>query len=130
MKKLILVIILITISACSANYSPIAYENAIKAKNDVLTTVELSVNPYPDHSAKVDSLKLQLNEYYLFELERDHNKATVEMWKRIITDKGVVTKYLELWRKQSKISVFTKDAKKLQLEELFNDLIELEKAKQ
>ena len=130
MRKLVLVIILITISACSANYSPIAYDNAIKAKNDVLTTVELSTNPYPDYSAKVDSLKMELNEYYSFELEREHNKATVEIWKRIITDKGVVTKFFQFWKGRVNLSSYEKNETKSRIEELFNDLIELEKAKQ
>ena len=73
-----------------------------------------------------------MNEYYSFELEREHNKATVEIWKRIITDKGVVTKFFQFWKGRVKNKQYmTKNAnQECRIEELFNDLIELEKAKQ
>jgi len=129
-KLTLVLIVLIMINACKPTYSSLAYDNALKAKQDVLNTVELSINPYGDFVGKIDSLKLELNSYYTYELERPNNKASVEIWKRLIKDKGVVTKFFELWKTLGVLRSKEVETSKKQIGLNFDQLIELEQAKQ
>ena len=129
LKIIISGIILIVLSSCASSYSEIAYQNALKAKENTLELVDLGTKPYDNYKAKRDSLKMNLQMYYDLESIRKNNKPTIEMWKRLKSEKGQIYLYFKIWKAKGTLSEYFTGEKRKQIESLFNSLIELELAK-
>lgn len=128
-KLLILSVFVTTLISCSATYDQVAFENALRAKQSVLSIIDTSQFPYSEHEKTVDSLKVRLKDYYIYETTRKHNKASIAIWKKVNNENGSFYKFLGTWKSNTSLGAFFRKEYKTQMEGIFNEILELEEAK-
>ena len=130
LKQISITIILIVMSACVSNYSTIAYENAVRGKQEFLKVADMATQSYSMHKAKIDSIKIDLEKSYQFEQQREKNQATIWQWKILMGKKGIVYDFFNVWKEQDSVSKAFIKLRKKNAEKSFDEIIKLEQAKQ
>lgn len=127
MKKITLIaLILIIFSSCASTFDQTAYNNALKAKKDVLSVVSNGNDTYSNHAVEIDSIAIQLDSYYEYEQTRSNNKFTIELWRNLIKENGIIYKTFTLWKKQGRLSIDFVKIRSDKIKQRFDDILTLE----
>jgi len=125
--KLTLIGFVIVLSSCASNFDPIAYSNALKAKENTLELISKGDELYSKHESKIDSLRSDYASYIAYEKTRKYNTSTIEIWRILQSDNGSVFRYFKAWKENGLLSsIVNLEEVQKQITRQFDDLIELE----
>jgi hypothetical protein len=111
-------------------YSETAYQNATSLKVDSLALMAKATEPYAQHQAEVEALRLNIDKAYEYAKGLPNNSITTRQWE-IIKDpnRHLMGGFLELWRTKSTLSATYIADKQRQIGAAFDQIIGLESGK-
>lgn len=111
-------------------YSETAYQYATSLKVDSLALMAKATEPYAQHQAEVEALRLKIDKAYEYAKGLPNNDITARQWE-ILKDPGrhLLGGFLELWRKRSTLSATYIADKQRQVGAAFDQIIGLESGK-
>ncbi len=118
-------------TACNtiATYDQVAYEHATNAKVDALALMDKATTPYSDHIKDIEAVQLELAKAAEYDNGRPLNRYTIELWKTLRSDSGILNRFLVSWKKSGTLSSTFIDDKKAHVARAFDDIIQLESGK-
>ncbi|QQS35827.1 MAG: hypothetical protein IPM56_16535 [Ignavibacteriales bacterium] len=113
-----------------ANYSPIAYEQAVTLKVESLEIMELATGEYSANEETVKELKRNLNIAYEFSKGRLNNEISTKQWEILLDpEKNLLGGFLVRWQNAGSLSeMFISEMKKI-VSDAFDTIIGLEGGK-
>ena len=126
----LLIAILTVGCVSSAIFNQKAYEQTTSLKVDALTLMDKAIEPYANHQAVIDGLKLNMEKAYQYCKGLPDNDETIKQWE-IIKDpnRNSLMGFLNRWETQKQLKPdFINDAKGL-VSDGFDAVIELESGK-
>lgn len=131
-KKLLLVTFFISFLGCASisQFDQYAYVQTTSLKVDALEIMDLAIDDFETHSAKVLELKSNIQKVYEYEKNRPKNEITVKMWEKLMNENGhLLGGFLLKWESQGKQSeVFITESKKI-IGPAFDQIAQLESKK-
>jgi hypothetical protein len=123
--------LLFAASACTliSHYDQVAYEHATNAKVDTLALMDKATTPYENHLKDIESVQLELAKAAEYDNGRPSNRFTIEQWKILRGDTGILNRFLESWKKSGTLSSAFINDKKEHVAREFDDIIRLESGK-
>jgi hypothetical protein len=125
-KYAVLAIILIIFNSCAITFDKVSIDNALKAKTKAIELISFGENSYYDYESRIDSFKVEINRYYLYEKQKKNNKVTSELWKKA---RKLLRKKFTYWAAQTTLLPKEINYIQSQIEQAFNYIIELENEK-
>ena len=129
-SALLVIVLLIGCQPTIAPYRAPAYDKAISFKVDALDLMAKATEPYVQHQAAAETLRLNLEKGYEDAKGVPNNEVSTQMWKILQDPNGnLLGGFLTLWQKQSVLSQAYITEKKLQVGDAFDNIIALESGK-
>jgi len=114
----------------SAIFNQKAYEQTTSLKVDALTLMDKAIEPYANHQAAIDGLKLNMEKAYQYCKGLPNNDETIKQWEIIIDpNRNSLMGFVHRWETQKQLKLdFINDVKGL-VSDGFDAVIELESGK-
>lgn len=132
MKRLILVVTLLTLISCQtiSPYSSTAYMQAVELKVKSLELMGKATDSYNSHVKEIFLLNRELNVAYEFAKGRKKNRVSTKQWEILINpNRNLLGGFLRFWQKKDKMSLtFIFESKRL-VSDAFDTIIGLESGK-
>lgn len=128
-KKLILVVIIITLGSCKTYYDAYTYEETVKVKNQTLMLMDSSFYKYEKYELKIDSLKVRITNLFEYQKTRQNNFSTVAQWNTFLRSNGTFYNFFNYWKETDSLKLIEIDSYKPQMSGSFDKIIELETKK-
>jgi hypothetical protein len=130
--KLLFPFLFLFIIGCApvSDFNQQAYQQSMSIKTDALNLISKANENYTDHQSEIDSLKLNVENAYLYSKTIPNNAQTIAQWE-IIRDpqRSSLFGLLERWKAKTKLSdSFISEVKILIASDL-NEIIEFENNK-
>jgi hypothetical protein len=127
---LLLVMFLVGCPRHIATYRPEAYEKATSLKVEALNLMDKATEPYAQHQAAAETLRLNLEKAYEDAKGIPQNAVATQMWE-ILKDpkRNLLGGFLAMWQQKSVLKKPFIDEKKAQVGEAFDKIIALEISK-
>lgn len=119
-------------TSCStiASFDQAAYEHATSLKVDTMVVMSKAVESYANHSSEVADLEISLDKAYEYDRNRPLNIITVKLWDKLRDPQGdLLGGFLREWRDDGPLLPKYVSAKKKQVAEAFDPIIQLESGK-
>lgn len=116
MSLICLFLFAITVSGCPsliAKYDKVAYQQATSLKVDSLALMDKATEPFANHKAAVEELKIKVNKAYEYAKGRPKNEIITKQWS-IMKDpsRNLLGGFLSRWGKKGTLSeTFVNEAK-------------------
>ena len=111
-------------------YSEIAYQQATSLKVDSLALMAKATEPYAQHQAEVEALRLKIDKAYEYAKGLPNNAITTSQWEILkAPDRHLLGGFLEFWRTKSTLSATYIADKQRQVGAAFDQIIGLESGK-
>jgi hypothetical protein len=128
-----LLVACLLLGACAllSDYDPTSYRNATDLKAESLSLLERATEPYAEHAADADRLRLHLRQAYEYEKGKGPSNAeTAEQWRVLGDERGrLVGGALKQWKSAGQLGeVFLQELCAL-IERSFDEIITLEQGK-
>ena len=119
------------ITACNtiSRYDQAAYEHATNAKVDVLALMDKATTPYDEHIKDIEAVRLEVAKAAEYDIGRPLNHVTIELWKTLRSDNGILNRFLVSWKKAGTLGPDFINDKKEHMAREFDDIIQLESGK-
>ena len=121
------------VAACGpsiAAFDQVAYDRTISLKVDALTIMDKATEPFEQHRAAVDALRMDLDKAYEYARGRPKNDLTTRQWE-ILRDpaSNLLAGFLRFWEERSTVgAAFISNAKDL-VADAFDTISGLESGK-
>ncbi len=113
-----------------APFNETAYEQAVSLKVESLALMDKATHSFANHQTEVEGLIVNLNKAYEFAKGRPRNEISTRMWEILKdSDRHLLGRFLERWRKEGTLSKGYVEEKKLQVADAFDKIIGLESGK-
>jgi hypothetical protein len=124
--------LVLVLTACStiATYDQAAYEHATSAKAETLLLMDRATTAYSQNTDKIDAVILDLNKAYEYDKGRARNQETVGMWTKMLSPDDLVGAFIRKWKSEGQLHPGYIKVKKKDVEDAFDQIIELEQGKQ
>jgi hypothetical protein len=125
-------LILIVFWGCASisPYSETAYQQATSLKVDSLALMAKATEPYTQHQAEVEALRLKIDKAYEYAKGLPKNTITTRQWEILKDpDRHLLGGFLVLWRTKSTLSATYIADKQRQVGAAFDQIIGLESGK-
>ncbi|MEJ2092101.1 MAG: hypothetical protein P8X65_07900 [Syntrophobacterales bacterium] len=127
---LLMVLFLVGCPRLSPSYQPEAYGRAIDLKVEALNLMDKATEPYAQHQAAADTLRLNLEKAYEAAKGIPKNEMSTQMWAILKDPNGnLLGGFLKMWQEKSVLNKPFIDAKKVQVGDAFDKIIALETGK-
>lgn len=131
--RLWLVLAVLVLAGCNGTIGPFtqrAYEQATSLKAEALTLMDKATQPYAEHHADVDALRLDLDKAYEYARGLPKNKVSTDQWQ-ILRDpkRNSIGGFLKRWETKGQLSSGFIDEVKPIVSQGFDMIIELESGK-
>jgi hypothetical protein len=126
------VILVIFLFSCNtmAHFDAFSYRETIDAKVEVLDLMDNATEEYNLYEESIHQLQKDLLKIYEYEKNRPRNVETTKMWEIMLdTNKNLYGGYIKRWREKTTLSKFFVGEAKIQVEEAFDMIIDLENGK-
>ncbi len=129
--KYILGVAIALLTACNtiSRYDQVAYEHATNAKVDTLALMDKATTSYDDHVKDIETVQLELAKAAEYDNGRPLNRYTIDLWKTLRSDDGILKRFLMSWKKRGTLSSDFIYDKKEHMARAFDDIIQLESGK-
>jgi hypothetical protein len=130
--SVILIIIGVVCLSCAtiSPYCETAYQQATSLKVDSLALMAKATEPYAQHQAEVEALRLKVDKAYEYAKGLPNNVITARQWEILKDpDRHLLGGFLELWRTKSTLSATYIADKQIQVGSAFDQIIGLESGK-
>ena len=112
------------------NFDQAAYEHATSLKVDTLVVMSKATESYANHSREVADLQISLDKAYEYDRNRPLNIVTITLWDKLRNPEGdLLGGFLREWKEDGPLLPKYVSAKKKQVAEAFNVIIQLESGK-
>jgi len=131
-QSVILIIIGVVGLGCAtiSPYSETAYQQATSLKVDSLALMAKATEPYAQHQAEVEALRLKIDKAYEYAKGLPNNAIATRQWEILKDpDRHLLGGFWELWRKKSTLSTNYVADKQIQVGSAFDQIIGLESGK-
>jgi hypothetical protein len=124
---LLMVLFLVGCPRQIAPYRPEAYDKATSLKVEALNLMDKATEPYAQHQAAAETLRLNLEKAYEDAKGIPKNEVATHMWE-ILKDpnRNLLGGFLKRWQKESVLKKPLIEEKKAQMGEAFDKIIALE----
>lgn len=124
---LLMVLFLVGCPRHIAPYRPEAYDRATSLKVEALNLMDKATEPYAQHLAAAETLRLNLEKAYEDAKGIPQNEVATQMWE-ILKDpnRNLLGGFLKMWQKESVLKRPFIAEKKAQVGEAFDKIIALE----
>ncbi len=128
---LLLLFSLLNINCSSiANYSPVAYEQAVTLKVESLEIMSLASEEYSQHENTISDLVRNLNIAYEFSKGRPDNEISTQQWQILLDpEKNLLGGFLKRWKEAGTLSEMFVDEMNKIVSDAFDTIIGLESGK-
>jgi len=110
-----------------APYRPEAYDKATSLKVEALNLMDKATEPYAQHQAAAQTLRLNLEKAYEDAKGIPKNELAAQMWEILKNPNGnLLGGFLAMWQKKSVLKKPLIDEKKAQVSDAFDKIIALE----
>ena len=110
-----------------APYRPEAYDKATSLKVEALNLMDKATEPYAQHQAAAETLRLNLEKAYEDAKGIPKNELAAQMWEILKNPNGnLLGGFLAMWQKKSVLKKPFIDEKKAQVGDAFDKIIALE----
>ncbi len=119
-------------TSCStiATFDQAAYEHATSLKVDTMVVMSKATESYASHSREIAGLQISLDKAYEYDLNRPLNNITIELWDKLRDPQGdLLGGFLREWKEDGPLLSKYVSAKKKQVGEAFDIIIQLESGK-
>jgi hypothetical protein len=132
-SRLFLALLSLFVAACTllSPYDPTSYKNATDIKTESLSLLERATEPFANHVAEVDLLRLHLRQAYEYERNKGKpNEETVAQWRLLKDESGhLVGGTLAKWKASGALGETFLAEVSTQIEKGFDEIIALEQGK-
>ncbi len=116
--------------ATIAPFSETAYQQATSLKVESLALMGKATEPYAQHKAEVEALRLKIDKAYEYAKGLPKNEITTRQWEILKNpDRHLLGGFLERWRQESTLSLAYVEDKKIQAAAAFDTISGLESGK-
>ena len=124
--------LVLVLTACStiAPYDQAAYEHATSAKAETLLLMDRATTSYSQNTDKIDAVILDLNKAYEYDKGRARNQFTVKLWTELLSPDDLFGAFIRKWKTKGQLHPGYIEVKKKDVEDAFDQIIELEQGKQ
>ncbi|MFZ5449704.1 MAG: hypothetical protein ACOZFS_13815 [Thermodesulfobacteriota bacterium] len=126
-------VIMVLAAGCAptiAPHRPPAYDKAVSLKVESLNLMDKATEPYSQHQAAAQTLRLDLEKAYEDAKGVPSNEVSTQMWEILKNPNGnLLGGFLTLWQKKSVLSKGFITEKKMQVSDAFDKIIALESGK-
>lgn len=131
MSILSLIILFISLGCATISpYSETAYQQATSLKVESLALMDKATEPYAQHQAEVEALRLKIDKAYEYAKGLPKNEDTTRQWEILkSSDRHLLGAFLEHWREKSTLSAAYIADKQRQVGSAFDQIIGLESGK-
>ena len=130
--RLLFLFLFLSIIGCApvSDFNQLAYQQSVSLKTDALVLISKGNEPYIDHQSEIDSLKLNVENAYLYSKTISNNEETIAQWE-IIRDpqRNSLCGLLERWKNKTRLNDSFIFEAKLIIASDFNAIIDLENNK-
>jgi hypothetical protein len=113
-----------------APYRPVAYDKATSLKAEALKLMDKATEPYAQHQAAADTLRLNLDKAYEDAKGIPKNEVATQLWETLKDpNHNLLGGFLKQWQQKSVLKKPFIDEKKAQVGEAFDKIIALEVGK-
>ncbi|MCC5946375.1 MAG: hypothetical protein JJT94_15695 [Bernardetiaceae bacterium] len=122
----------ISFSACvgQAQYSDDAYKRTQRIREETLQIMNRATEPFENYKNSAQNLIYILKYHYEEEKKRPQNKKNTELLAQLLDEKqGKLHLFLELWKENEKLPVFTVVEQRKHIIHIFDNMLENEKNK-
>lgn len=113
-----------------ANYSPVAYEQAVTLKVETLEIMSLATGEYSQHTNIVSDLKRNLKIAYEFSKGRPGNEISTKQWEILLDqEKNLLGGFLKRWKENGNLSEMFINEMQRVVSSAFDTIIGLEGGK-
>ena len=128
--SLIISPIIIGCSPLIAKFDNVAYQQTISIKVDALALLDKAGTPYKDNETAINALMSQAKKAQEYAKGIPKNNLTTEQWDIMLSPKhNLLGGVIEKWKKESKLNKSFINNVKVQIEQGFNNIIDLELGK-
>lgn len=111
-------------------YSETAYQNATSLKVDSLALMAKATEPYAQHQAEVEALRLKIDKAYEYAKGLPNNTITTTQWEILKDPNGhLLGGFLERWQKKSTLAPNFIAEAQIDVRNAFDQIIKLESGK-
>jgi hypothetical protein len=131
-RPLLLLLVTAVLAACStiSPYDQTAYSQTVDAKVDALALMDKATGSYDSHRQEITDVTLEMDKAYEYEKGRALNQLTISQWDILLSpDHDLFGGFLKMWQQKGTLSPFFIAAKKKQVANGFDQIIQLEAAK-
>jgi hypothetical protein len=126
-SSLLIMVLLMGCPPTITQQRPEAYSKATSLKVDALDLMNKATEPYAQHKAAAETLRLNLDKAYEDAKGVPNNELSTQMWEILKNPNGnLLGGFLTLWQKKSVLTKGYITEKKLQVGEAFDKIINLE----
>ncbi len=127
---LLLVLFMVGCAPTVAPFRQSAYDKVISLKVDALNLMDKATEPYAQHQAAVETLRLNLDKAYEDAKGIPNNEVSAQLWE-ILKDpkRNLLGGFLQQWQKESVLKKPFIEEKKVQVGDAFDKIIALESGK-
>lgn len=131
LSGMVLLMFILTISCNTMSYfDSFSYKETISAKVDALDIMSKATKDYKEYAVEVNALVLQMKKIYEYEKNRPKNTITAKMWEILINpDRNLFGGFIKRWENEGKLNPVFITEMKIQVEEAFGIIIDLENNK-
>jgi hypothetical protein len=124
--------LVLVLTACStiAPYDQTAYEHATSTKAETLLLMDRATTSYSQNTDKIDAVILDLNKAYEYDKGRARNQFTVGLWTKLLSPDDLFGAFIRKWKTKGQLHPGYIEVKKKDVEDAFDQIIELEQGKQ
>jgi outer membrane PBP1 activator LpoA protein len=124
--------LVLVLTACStiASYDQTAYEHATSTKAETLLLMDRATTSYSQNTDKIDAVILDLNKAYEYDKGRARNQLTVRQWTKLLSPDDLFGAFIRKWKSKGQLHPGYIEVKKKDVEDAFDQIIELEQGKQ
>lgn len=124
---LLMVLFLVGCPRLIAPYRPEAYDKATSLKVEALNLMDQAAEPYAQHQAAAETLRLNLEKAYEDAKGIPKNELAAQMWQILKDPQGnLLGGFLAAWQQKSVLKKPFIDEKKAQVSDAFDKIIALE----
>ncbi len=126
------VLLTIILLACNAmsHFDAFSYKETISAKVETLDMMSNAVEEYVKYEKEIRELQKDLQKIYEYEKNRPRNVETAKMWEILLNpDKNLYGGFMQRWQNDTTLNKFFIEEAKIQVDEAFDMIIDLENGK-
>ena len=131
-SKLLFLFFFLSLIGCSpvSEFNQVALDKTVSVKTDALNLISKANDDYINHQSEIESLKVNVENAYLYSKTIPNNAETIAQWE-IIRDpqRSSLFGLLERWKSKTKLSDSFISQVKILIASDFNAIIDLENNK-